>query len=114
MIHNCMVSVAQIKLLRVSVNTVRVEDVPKWLSECVCINCRIHQSFSVVILFIPHQSCVTSEFGMTAVCHCRRTSLVVSSCFAVLRQLYSIVAHRTGSVTRLDHCNAVLAGLPAY
>ena len=49
---------------------------------------------------------------------------VVARCFAVLRQLNSI--HRSVSreslirlvvslvLTRLDYCNAVLAGLPAY
>jgi len=50
---------------------------------------------------------------------------VVSGCFAVLRQLYSSIGRSVSResfiglvvflvITRLDHCNAVLAGLPAY
>ena len=59
--------------------------------------------------------------GLTMSTH---VSKVVSGCFAVLRQLYSI--RRSVSqesliglvvsvvLTRLDHCNALLAGFPAY
>jgi len=71
-------------------------------------------------------SCVTLESGWIdrGLSMSTHVTKIVSGCFAVLRQLYSICRSVSWEslialvvslvLARLDHCNAVHVGLPAY